>query len=374
VTIVLDARTVADHFPGIGRYTVNLAQALAQIAPTLDLVLLCDSASPNTRLTLPEVPRSECHASPFSLQQQWQVPQQLRRVRATLYHSPYYLMPYWPGVPTLFTCHDLIPLLYPQYFAALQRLAYYLTHALALRTTRVTIAVSEATRADLLRFFRVAPQRLVVIPEAAAAHFQPQRAAAIAALRAKYALPNQYVLYLGSNKPHKNLKRLVEAWNIAALKSDVPKVKLAVAGHWEDRYPDAKQRAAELGLQDHIIFVGPVADNDLPALYSGAMLFVFPSQYEGFGLPVLEAMACGTPVACSHIPSLSQIAQGAAHTFDPARTADIAEALHRLLTHAELRADLRQLGLKQAASFSWTRAAGETLAVYQRLSTQRELE
>jgi alpha-1,3-rhamnosyl/mannosyltransferase len=165
-TIVLDARTATDHFPGIGRYVVNLARALAQVAPDLELSLLHDPSAKSARLALPDLPRIACPVSPFSLQQQWQVPARLRHAQATLYHSPYYLMPYWPGVPTVFTCHDLIPLIYPQHLTATQRLIYRLTHVLALRTAQVTLAVSEATRADLLRFFRIDPQRIVVIHEA----------------------------------------------------------------------------------------------------------------------------------------------------------------------------------------------------------------
>jgi alpha-1,3-rhamnosyl/mannosyltransferase len=156
--LVLDARTATDHFPGIGRYVVNLAQALARIAPDLNLSLLHDPSAVATRLTLPDLPRVACPVSPFSIRQQWLVPGQLRRMGATLYHSPYYLMPYRPGIPTVLTCYDLIPLVYPQYFSATRRLIYRLTHILALRTADVTLAISQATKADLIRL--LADERL----------------------------------------------------------------------------------------------------------------------------------------------------------------------------------------------------------------------
>ncbi len=357
--IVLDARTATDHFPGIGRYVVNLSQALTEIAPDLGLALLHDPSAAATRLTLPDLPRIACSISPFSIQQQWIVPGILRRARAKLYHSPYYLMPYLPGVPSLVTCYDLIPLVYPEYYTATQRLMYRLAHILALRAARVILAISQATQSDLVRAFHVDPQRIHVTPLAADATFAPRSAAQIAAARSKYALPEQYALYLGINKPHKNLPRLVEAWRLS-------NIKLVIAGQWDERYPEARQLAEELGL-DQIVFAGPVEEADLPALYSGATLFVFPSLYEGFGLPVLEAMACGTPVVCSNTSSLPEVAGDAALQVNPLGVDTLAEAIGRALINDELRRNLREKGLAQAAKFSWEQTAQKTQSAYETL-------
>jgi len=367
---VLDARAATDHFPGIGRYVVNLAHALVKVAPDLHLSLLCDPSAA-TRLALPDLPRVDCPASPFSLRQQWVVPQQLRYLQVTLYHSPYYLMPYRPGVPTVFTCHDLIPLRYPQYFSAAQRLIYRLAHTLALKTASVTIAVSQATQADLLRCFRFAPQRVVVIPEAADAHFMPQPIERINALRAKYALPEQYVLYFGSNKPHKNMVGLVKAWQVLNTKYQIPNTKLVVAGHWDERYPEAIRVVEEADLKGKVVFLGPVDEADLPALYSGATLFTFPSLYEGFGLPVLEAMACGTPVVCSSTSSLPEVAGDAALLVNPLDVDGLAQAIGQLWSDEGLREDVRARGLAQAARFSWAQTARETLAVYEQCAWRK---
>ena len=149
--IVLDARTATDHFPGIGRYVVNLTHALMSIAPDLDLLLLRDPNARSSRLALPDLPIANLPISPFSLQQQWGVPRCLRDLTATLYHSPYYLMPYRPGVPTVLTAYDVIPLIYPQYYTVPQRLIFRFAHALALKTARITLAISEATKVDLIR-------------------------------------------------------------------------------------------------------------------------------------------------------------------------------------------------------------------------------
>ena len=361
---VIDARTASDHFPGIGRYVVNLCRALGRVAPDLDLVVLHDPSATTSRLTLPNVPRLACPTSPFALRQQWLVPRQLRRAGARLYHSPYYLMPYWPGVPTVLTCHDVIPLVYPGYFSAWQRLVFRLAHWLALRAVRHVIAVSQSTRADLRRFFGLPAPRVTVIPEAADPRYTPRPVHEIAALRQRYGLPPGYVLYLGSNKPHKNLVHLVQAWAFVSQRGVAREVQLVIAGPWDARYPESQHLAEQLGLETAIRFLGTVPEADLPALYSGAVLLVFPSLYEGFGLPVLEAMACGTPVACANTSSLPEVVGDAAPCFDPNDLGALADLLVRLLTDVDWRAALREAGLRRAACFSWEETARQTLAVY----------
>ena len=360
--IILDARTATDHFPGIGRYVVNLASALQRVAPDLSLILLRDPSAAAQRLALPDLPALDCAASPFALPQQWRVRSILRQSRAALYHSAYYLMPYAPGIPSMVTCYDLIPLVYPQYFTATQRLIFRTAHVLALRTTRVTLAISAATKNDLVRFFHVDPRRIVVTPLAAAAHFQPPSRAEVNRVKQHYALPDRYVLYFGSNKPHKNVPRLVEAF--AASSARASGIDLVIAGHWDERYPQAKELAERLSLKERVRFIGPVQDNDLPALYGGTELFVFPSEYEGFGLPVLEAMACGAPVVCSNRSSLPEIAGDAALLCDPHDVAALARALEQALTDWDLRAGLQQRGLERAAQFTWEQAASQTLKMY----------
>ena len=361
--VVLDARTATDHFPGIGRYVVNLAGALKRIAPDLDLMLLRDQSASAQRLSLPDLPALDCATSPFAPAQQWRVRSILRQPHAALYHSAYYLMPYAPGVPSIVTCYDLIPLIYPQYFTAAQRFIFRTAHWLALRTARVTLAISEATKHDLVRFFHVDPQRVVVTPLAAAGHFRPQSRSENDRVRQQYALPARYVLYFGSNKPHKNVPRLVEAF----AKSGTHDQALVIAGHWDERYPEAKHSAERLDLQDVVRFIGPVPETDLPALYGSAELFVFPSEYEGFGLPVLEAMACGAPVVCGNRSSLPEVAGDAALLCDPRDVDALAGAIERVLTDRDLRFSLAQRSLDRAAQFSWDRVAEQTLHVYRAL-------
>jgi alpha-1,3-rhamnosyl/mannosyltransferase len=370
----LDARAATDHFPGIGRYVVNLAQAMVPLLGVGErLSLLRDPGQPSswdpTALAGERAQVVDVPLSPFSLGQQWSIPRLLHHLGADVYHSPYYLMPYRPGVPAVVTVYDLIPLLFPRLASARARLLFRWAMALALRTASHVIVTSEATRRDLLAFFRLSPKKVTAIPLAAAPNFRPSSPADVEQVRRKYALPQDYVLYLGINKPHKNLVRLVEAWGqIRDSQFPIRNSQLVIAGAWDSRYPEPQQRVTALRLENAIRFLGPVAEEDLPALYGGAILFAFPSECEGFGLPALEAMACGTPVACANTSSLPEVGGDKVLYFDPADVEAIAETLRRALAEPALRAGLRERGLARAAQFSWERTAQETLHLYREAS------
>jgi alpha-1,3-rhamnosyl/mannosyltransferase len=381
---ILDARTATPHFPGIGRYVTNLARALVPLLTDDErLTVIHDPAHP---IILPpsDAARSiPLAVSPFSLRQQWAVPRLLQdgrwsivhRPSSIIYHSPYIAMPYRPGLPALLTVYDLIPLRYPTHSTARARLLIRWMTRLALRATCHVIAISDFTRRDFMAEFGLSPERITAVPLAADPAFNPQPPAALTAVRTRYGLPERYVLYLGSNKPHKNLVRLVEAWAIVSGQRQAAGSRLVIAGAWDTRHPEARQHAEALGLADSIRWLGPVPEADLPALYAAATAFVFPSLYEGFGLPVLEAMACGTPVVCSDASSLPEVAgagQTAAILVDPLDTGALAAAVGRLMPDDALRRELTRRGLAQAAQFSWGRTAQATLEVYRRLVTEKQ--
>lgn len=371
ITYILDARTATNHFPGIGRYVANLAKATALLLrPNERLILLRDPGRPSSwdlatpggdRVQVVDVP-----LSPFSLRPQWAIPRLLHRLGADLYHSPYYLMPYRPGVPTVLTVYDLIPRLFPQYVSFRARCLFRLAMALALRAANHVIVISAMTGSDLQAIFQVKPDRVTVIPLAADPAFYPRPSAEVEAIRLKYGLPEVFILYVGSNKPHKNLARLIRALAQFAIRDPRSAIPLVVAGVWDPRHPEPRLLAERLGLKG-IRWLGPVPEADLPALYSGATLFVFPSLYEGFGLPVLEAMACGTPVICSQTSGLSEVAGDAALLVDPYNVDAWAMAIEKALADRSLREEMRAKGLAQAARYSWQRTARATLAVYERL-------
>ncbi len=363
---VLDARTAIPHFPGIGRYVTNLARSLAPLLSIDErLTILFHPQHPLALPSSEKVGLLPVAASPFGLMQQWEVPQLLRLLHADLYHSAYVVMPYAPRVPTVLTVYDLIPLLYPEQSSGRARLLARWANVLALRTARRVLAISEATRTDYIRHLDAKPKKIITVPLAADPTFAPiADPRRLAALAEKYALPETYVLYFGSNKPHKNLARLVEAWHITDRQRQVAGCKLVIAGVWDRRYPEAQRRVEALRLHDRVVFLGPVTEADLPALYSRAKLFVFPSLYEGFGLPVLEAMACGTPVVCSEVSSLPEVAGDAALLVNPLNVDALAEAISRVCTDRPLADELRRRGLAQASRFAWEQTAHRTLAIY----------
>jgi alpha-1,3-rhamnosyl/mannosyltransferase len=363
---ILDARTATPHFPGIGRYVTNLAAGLIPLLAAGErLTILYHPQHPLAQPASPAVALLPVAASPFGLAQQWQISRLLRLLRADLYHSAYVAMPYTPGVPTVLTVYDLIPILFPEQSSRRARLMARWANHLALRAARTVLAISEATRRDYIHHLGVQPDKIVTVPLAADFGSQGAGVRSQGSGVSDHApRTTQYILYLGSNKPHKNLVRLVEAWGIVATRFPHSAARLVIAGAWDPRYPEARQRVEALGLVDEVAFLGPVAEADLPALYRGARLFVFPSLYEGFGLPVLEAMACGTPVICSNTSSLPEVAGDAALLVAPLDVNAWVAAIGRVLGDAALADDMRQRGLQQAARFTWAQTAQQTLAVY----------
>jgi glycosyltransferase involved in cell wall biosynthesis len=360
--VVLDARVAGEHFPGIGRVARELGRALVREAAArgdtrVSFLVPAGAAGEVDPAAFPADRSIACASSPFSPGWGGEVPRTLARVGADVYHSLFYLLPVGVRVPLVLSCMDVIPLLRPETQPAWKRALYALSYRRAIARADALVAISESTRRDLVARFGVPAGRVAVVPLAADARFAPAASSEVAGLRGRLGLPGSYLLYVGSNKPHKNLSRLLAAYGAVAAAR--PDVALVVAGAWDPRY-DAVRRAAPAG----VMFLGPVADADLPALYSGALAFAFPSLYEGFGLPVLEAMACGTPVVTSAISSLPEVAGDAALLVDPASTPAIAAALARLCDDGALRTELSRKALARAAEFSWERAARAYLDVY----------
>lgn len=342
---VLDTRAATPHFPGIGRYIRNLSAVLPASCQAGESFSTISGIAP-----------------PFSISQQWLIPRHIATIGTTVYHSPYCVMPYRTGAPTVLTVYDFIPQLYPNYVSARARLFSRFAMGLALRSADRFIAISEATKVDLLRLFSVDSDSVSVIPLAADARFRPHNSAELDTLRSRFSLPEEYLLYVGINKPHKNLLTLVDAY--AKLDTTLP---LIIGGAWDNRYPEAKHKVEVLGLQHKVKFIGRIPDDDLPALYAGATIFLFPSFYEGFGLPVLEAMACGTPVICGNQSSLPEVVGNAGKTVDPASADALQNAISQLLNNPERRHAIGQRAIARASEFSWESTAAQTLDVYRSL-------
>lgn len=366
--VVLDARTATDHFPGIGRYVSRLCRALAASPGPEDLWILRDPVRLSPQIALPPVPHVDCAVSPFAVRQQWVVPRALARAGAALYHSPYYLMPYRPGVPTVVTCYDVIPLSVPEGFNRAERLVYRVAHRLAFRAAARIVVPSAATQADLAAYLGVDASRVTVVPLAGDPEGPPP-AEDVVRIRAARHLHGPYVLSVGTNKPHKNLARLILAWAevVKALAPSARMPTLVLAGPWDDRYQEPKALVAALELDRHVRFLGPVSDDELRVLYAGADVLAFPSLAEGFGLPVAEAMSHGVPVACGRLPALIEVVGEGAAWFDPLVPESMADTLIRVLADRDEHDRLAEIGRQRARELSWDRVAAETRQIYRQV-------
>ncbi len=285
---------------------------------------------------------------------------------ATLFHATEHLLLPLRSVPTVLTVHDLIFRHLPQHHKPLNRWYLNATMPLYCRRAGHVIAISECTKRDLVAAYGLPPEKVTVVHEAADPRFRPQPADLVAAVRARYHLPERYLLFVGTIEPRKNLARLLEAFE--AIHADGLSDGLVIVGRRGWLYDDFFTRLEQSPVREAVIFPGYVPDADLPAIYAGAQACVFPSLYEGFGLPVLEAMACGTPVVCSNTSSIPEIAGEAALYLDPGDVVEIIETTRRLLRDAALQEETRARGLSQAARFSWERTAQETRRVYRALA------
>jgi glycosyltransferase involved in cell wall biosynthesis len=298
------------------------------------------------------------------------LPVLLRRLRIDVLHSPHHHTPLAAiGVRRVVTFHDVTFLLLPERYPLVRRLYMEGVTRAAARVARAVITPSRTVQDEVVRGLGVPRERVVAIYEAAGPQYAPLEEDSVGRVRWKHRLPNEYILSVGSLEPGKNRPRLLHAY--ASLRAQGIECPLVIAGQPAWHYEAEYDLVRALGLTEHVRFLGYVPDDDLPALYSGATVFAFPSLYEGFGLPVLEAMACGAPVVCSSVSATAEVAGDAAILVDPHDTGAIGEALGRALTDGPLRADLRARGLDRAREFSWERAARDTLSVYQIVAAQR---
>ncbi|MFO7166958.1 MAG: glycosyltransferase family 1 protein [Chloroflexota bacterium] len=290
-------------------------------------------------------------------------PALLRLGRADVYHGVLNVMPLACPVPAVVTIHDLSAFLFPHTFRRVNRTYTRWAIRVSCRRAAHLIAVSEFTKREIVRWMRVPPERITVTYDAVDARFAPPDPAEVERFRRAKGLPERFVLFLGTLEPRKNIPLLLDAYAMIARSTDAP---LIIAGSKGWLYEPILARAEQLGLGDRLRFAGYVDQAEQHLWYAAATLFAFPSLYEGFGMPPLEAMACGTPVVVSSSSSLPEVVGDAALTVSPSDPEELAEAMHRLLADGELRQELRARGLRQAQRFSWRETAERTLAVYQK--------
>ena len=285
----------------------------------------------------------------------------LRQNGADLFHGVLNVLPLACPVPGVVTVHDLAFIRFPQTFRAYNRTYLDFATRMSVRRAVQILAVSEHTKRELVGLLGVPAERVVVTPNAVRAHFRPPEPATLAAFRASKGLPERFVLYVGTLEPRKNLTTLLSAYAEIARRHDVP---LLVGGGKGWLYDAVFQRLEELGLRERVHFVGYIEEEELPLWYAAATVFVFPSIYEGFGMPPLEAMACGTPVITSNSSSLPEVVGDAGLMVAPTDASAFATALDQVLSDAALHDELRTRGLVRAQAFAWRTTAERTLAAY----------
>lgn len=377
-TIAFDARYVNDRYHGIGRHAYNLLDALTRLDQDRRYLAYYDPGYKNTRFDLaalgerPNVELRPLRLPLYSPTEQLVWPLVLTQARVDLFHSPYVLLPLLTSIKSVMTIHDLIFELYPQYRTSsyLQKFYTPMTQ-LGIRRGSLVLTVSEAASRDIQEFYHVEPANIRVIGNAVDATFQaPDASASIAKqaeVRARYNLPAHFIFSLGVGRPHKNVGTLIDAF--ARLDPAFAPL-LVIGGEPDARFPDdVGARIQAHNLTDRVIRTGMIREADLPIIYSLADLFVFPSLVEGFGLPPLEAMACGTPVLASTTPAVAEAVGNAALSFDPRDSAQLASVLSRALTESDLRARLRLSGRERIQAFTWERVARTTLQAYASLET-----
>jgi glycosyltransferase involved in cell wall biosynthesis len=362
--IAIDARKLRDF--GIGTYIRNILIELSRIDRETEYVVLCrpedveagDMLGHNFRM-VPET------APPYSVSEQIRIPTSLFRERADLVHEPHYVLPPAIRCRSVVTIHDCIHLRFPQYLPG--RLAHLYARAAmwtAVRKADRVLTVSEASKRDILRYFDVPPEKVSVIYNAIDERFLgPPNLERMEQVRQRFQLDHPFVLYVGNIKPHKNIGRLIEAFGRA--RGEGPDgLKLVIIGDEISKYPALRQAVHRHRLDKHVRFFGFQPLDTLAAFYRQARAFVFPSLYEGFGLPPLEAMACGTPVVTSNVSSLPEVAGEAALLVDPDDADAIAEGIRRAVADEVLRADLIARGLARARMFSWARSVAAIHGIY----------
>ncbi len=375
--IGIDYTAAVRQGAGIGRYTRQLVNALAELGPQNEYILLVAGAGISNATS--QLRAVTCHANVRSIRlpvsdrvlailwHRLRLPLWVELFGGALdvFHSPDFTLPPVRRARAILTVHDLSFMRVPQ--CSEPSLRSYLLRVVpaSVRRADVVLADSECTKADVIDLLGVDPNRVEVVYAGVEQRFQRvQDVHVLRGVRNRYHLPARFVLGLGTLQPRKNFQRLIEAY-ARAREGAGNKIKLVIAGGAGWMYEGIFRRVEELGLQDAVCFPGYVADEDLPALYTLADLFVFPSLYEGFGLPPLEAMACETPVVTSNVSSLPEVVGDAALMVDPLDVAALAGAMQRLLNDQALRQEMVRRGVVQARNFTWSRAAKKLLDVYQ---------
>jgi len=363
--IAFDGTTLRPGRTGVGYYTEHLLRhAAAQRGD--DAITVISNSPIEMTYPMPEGVRTDVSAAwaPRFVWMQTHTPRVLRRIHADVVHFTNGMVPVASPIPTVVTIHDMSLTMYPQFHPIRRVLLNRPFVNLAARRADAIITVSQAARNDIVRLYGLDAARVHVVHEAAAPGFRViHDQGELRRVRERYHLPERFILYVGTIEPRKNLPTLVEAFAKRRVAGDLPH-HLVCAGPYGWLSDDIEAQIDRLRVRDAVRFTGYVPFDDLPGIYNLAEMFVFPSIYEGFGLPVVEAMACGTPVITGSVAALNEVSGDAAERVDVLTVESLGDSIVALANCRERREDLSHRGRQRAMTFSWERAAADTLAVY----------
>ncbi len=378
--VIVDARKAADY--GIGTYIRRLGAACARLAPDDEFVFLGNVGPEVEKPVGPIAPEGEFHkltgdniswaanvSANYGLAELVSVSWQTRKLEGDVFHAPHYVYPIMLPCPGVVTVHDCIHLRFPGQLPnpAAALYARFMIRR-AVRSANRVITVSEATRADLVELVNADPAKIEVIPHGCDPFFLAEvDAEELETVRSRHGLERPFLLSVTNIKPHKNLKRLLESF--AQLAGEYTDLDLVIAGGNLEEHPNLEKVCAECSLEGRVRSLGFLPKSDLRALYHLARIFVFPSLYEGFGLPPLEAMACGTAVVASRSSAIPEVVGHSGLLVNPFRVDSIAEAIRSLLENDSYRRALGSQGRRRAREFEWDDAARRVLDVYRSVVT-----
>ena len=362
--IGIDARLVAYQRGGISTYIRRLVEALSEIDQQDEFTIFQSRRDDRPLVRRPGFHSSTLWTPPHHPWEQWALPLELAPRSLDLLHCPDFIPPFRRRCPAVITVHDLAFRRFPETKTP-DSLRYYDQIDRAVAEAEAVIAVSQATKKDLAELLAVAPQRVEVVYHGVDRRYRElDDPPSVRAFCQSRGLPETFILWVGTQEPRKNLPCLFQA--LAAIKGRLPEAKdtLVVAGPKGWLYEEAESVLEDLGLRERTVFFGQATEEELLMLYNAAWALAFPSLYEGFGLPPLEAMACGTPVIASSAPALPEVLGDAALYFDPHQPEALAQHLLRLAEDTALWDCLRRAGLARAQGFRWRDTAEQTLAIY----------
>lgn len=355
---------------GVGYYTQHLLTHLLQVDRENEYILLSNRAFQNGLASLDRARFSDQYRFPVrSIWMQLFLPLALRDDPPDICHFTNFIAPVAAPSPFIITIHDMTLSLFPQFHSLRNHIVTRSLLPVVARKAKAIIAVSDSARRDIVRLLKVPEAKVRVIYEAAAPVFRPLLNEDLRPIIDRYHLDPawQYILYVGTIEPRKNLVRLIDAFY--QIRREGLPARLLIVGNRGLKAKDVFRQVKKLGLEDEVQFAGYVPLDDLVGLYNLSHVLAFPSIYEGFGLPVIEAMACGLPVVTSRSSSLLEIVDGTGLTVDPMSTEEIAAAIRCVLVDQDLALRLHEHGIRRASDFSWDRTAKATLAVYREVAS-----